>query len=105
MSAEMVTIIVAALGALDIATLLIFFVNRHDSKKNIEGRLQTLEKDTLRTQLLMLILMKPDEKQEIVTVAQHYFGQLKGDWYMTGIFNRWIEGTGLAKPEWFDADA
>lgn len=103
MDGTTVTLIIGVLGALDLATLIIFFVNRHDSKKNIQGRLQTLEKDTLRTQLLMLILLKPDEKQEIVTVAQHYFGQLKGDWYMTGIFNRWIENTGMAKPEWFDA--
>ena len=104
MNTELITIIVALLGALDLATLIIFFVNRHDSKKNIQGRLQTLEKDVLRTQLLMLILLKPDEKQEIITVAQHYFAQLHGDWYMTGIFNRWIEDNSLARPEWFDKD-
>ena len=104
MDASMITIIVAVLGALDLATLIIFFVNRHDSKKNITGRLTTLEKDTLRTQLLMLILLKPDERQEIVTIAQHYFGRLHGDWYMTGIFNRWIEENSMAKPEWFDKD-
>lgn len=104
MTTELVTIIVSVLGALDIATLIIFFVNRHDSKKNIQGRLLTLEKDTLRTQLLMLILLKPDERQEIVTVAQHYFRDLKGDWYMTGIFNRWIEDNSMASPEWFDKE-
>ena len=102
MSTEMVTVIVAVLGALDLTTLIIFFINRHDSKKNIQGKLVTLEKDVLRTQLLMLILLKPDEKQEIVKVAQHYFGVLHGDWYMTGIFNNWIESTGLARPEWFN---
>ena len=102
MDATLVTIIVAVLGALDFATLIIFFVNRHDSKKNLMGRLATLEKDVLRTQLLMLILIKPEEKQEIVTIAQHYFGDLHGDWYMTGIFNRWIEENSMARPEWFD---
>lgn len=104
MSGELITIIVAVLGALDLATLIIFFVNRHDSKKNIQGRLQTLEKDVLRTQLLMLILLRPEEKQEIVTIAQHYFAVLHGDWYMTGIFNKWIEANGEARPEWFDKD-
>ena len=104
MDGTTVTLIIGVLGALDLATLIIFFVNRHDSKKNIQGRLTTLEKDVLRTQLLMLILLKPDEKQEIVTVAQHYFGHLKGDWYMTGIFNRWIEENSMARPEWFDKE-
>lgn len=108
MSAEMVTIIVAALGALDIATLLIFFVNRHDSKKNIEGRLQTLEKDTLRTQLLMLMLLKPDSKHEIMTIGQHYFskksaGGIEGNWYMTDMFNHWLQECGDSAPEWFDS--
>lgn len=104
MSAEVVTIIVAVLGALDLATLIIFFVNRHDNKKNIEGKLSTLEKDVLRTQLLMLILMRPDSKQEILTIGQHYFRDLHGDWYMTGVFNKWISETGTMEPEWFDKE-
>lgn len=98
------TIIVAVLGGLNITQLIIFLVNRHDSKKNVEGKLTTLEKDVLRTQLLLLILMRPLETQEIMTIAQHYFGQLHGDWYMTGIFNRWIEENSMAKPEWFNAE-
>ena len=33
-----------------------FMINRHDSKKNVKGKLIKLEKDGLRTQLLLLIL-------------------------------------------------
>lgn len=53
--------------------------------------------------MLLLILMKPEEKQEIMTIGEHYFGKLKGDWYMTSIFNKWLEESGTAEPEWFDS--
>lgn len=98
------TIITAILGSATLAQLIIFFVQRKDNKKKIPEKLETLEKDTLRTQLLLLILLKPDERQEILTVAEHYFGVLHGDWYMTSIFNKWITGQGIAEPEWFDKD-
>lgn len=103
MSAEVVTIIVAVLGALDLATLIIFFVNRHDNKKNIEGKLSTLEKDGLRTQLLLLILLRPDEEHEILTIGEKYFGKLHGNWVATPIFNKWCEERDL-KPEWFNKE-
>lgn len=98
------TIAVAVLGGLNITQLIIFLVNRHDNKKNVEGKLVVLEKDVLRTQLLFLITMRPAEKQEIMTVAEHYFGQLHGDWYMTSIFNSYIEENEIAKPEWFNSE-
>lgn len=97
-------ILVAVLGVLDLATLIIFFVNRHDNKKNIEGKLTILEKDALRTQLLMLILMRPESKHEIMTIGEHYFADLKGNWYMTDIFNHWLTESGDAEPEWFDKE-
>lgn len=96
------TIIIAIVGSTAISSLVQFFVNRHDAKKNVKGKLVTLEKDVLRTQLLMLILMKPEEKQEILTVGQHYFETLHGNWYMTSIFNKWLEELNIAKPEWFE---
>lgn len=101
------TIIIGILGAVDFVTLLIFFINRHDQKKGLESKLQTLEKDGLRTQLLMLMLLKPESTQEIMTIGQHYFskkdvGGLEGNWYMTSLFNHWLQENGNAKPEWFD---
>ena len=101
---SIITIVISVLGALDIATLIIFFVNRHDSKKNVEGKLTTLEKDVLRTQLLMLILMRPEAKHEILTLGKHYFADLHGDWYMTDMFNHWLVERGDSEPEWFDKD-
>lgn len=99
-----ITIVVAVLGALNLTQLIIFFINRYDSRKNVEGKLTTLEKDVLRTQLLLLILMRPESKAEIMTVAQQYFGVLHADWYMTDIFNHWLTEQGDSAPEWFDRE-
>ena len=98
------TIIVSVLGSTALASLVQFFISRHDGKKNIKGKLDILEKDVLRTQLLLLITMRPQEKQEIMTVAEHYFGQLHGNWYMTSIFNKYIMDNEIAKPDWFNRE-
>lgn len=98
---NVIKIIIAIAGSTAVATLIQFFVTRHDNRKSLSKRLDKLERDGLRTQLLLLILLRPEEKREILTLSEHYFADLKGDWYMTSIFNRWIETTGIAEPEWF----
>lgn len=96
------TIIVAVLASNGLFALLQFLITRHDQRKSVKSRLDRLEKDGLRTQLLLMILMKPEEKQEILTIGEHYFHVLKGNWYMTSIFNKWLEEyTDGVKPEWF----
>ena len=97
------TIIASVLASNALFAFIQFLISRHDTKKSIKDKLSLLEKDTLRTQLLLMILMKPDEKQEILTVGEHYFKVLKGNWYMTSIFNKWLEDNKVAKPEWFRA--
>lgn len=97
----MTQIIIAILGSTAVATLIQFFVTRHDNRANISKRLDKLERDGLRSQLLLLILLKPGEVQEILTISEHYFKDLKGDWYMTSIFNRWVEESNISEPEWF----
>lgn len=101
-------IIVAVLASNAVFAFIQFIITRHDTKRNIDGKLHTLEKDGLRTQLLLLILMCPRERQEIMTIAEHYFSKppkgLDGDWYMTSIFNKWLLNADIAKPEWFDND-
>lgn len=102
----MQTIILAVLGSTALSSLIQFLIKRYDDKKNakfnVKEKLTTLEKDTLRTQMLLLILMKPEEQKEILTIGEHYFKELKGDWYMTSIFNKWLESSGTAEPEWFE---
>lgn len=104
----MQTIVLAVLGSTALSSLIQFLIKRYDDKKNskenVEEKLSILEKDTLRTQMLLLILMKPEEEQEILTIGEHYFKELKGNWYMTSIFNKWLKDTNTAEPEWFEKD-
>lgn len=81
-------------------------INRHldkkDQKQSFKSQLQKLEKDSVRTQLLVLISDYPEDKAEILECARHYFSDLHGDWYMTPIFNRWLAKEQIGKPEWFN---
>lgn len=94
------TIIVAVLASNGLFALLQFLITRHDQRKNVKGKLLNLERDGLRTQLLLLLLMMPEEKKEILTIGEHYFVKLNGDWYMTSLFEKWCKKYGL-KPDWF----
>ena len=97
-------ILIAVLGGGNLLLFIKFLIERYDKKKDqdIKGTLAKLEKDGLRTQLLLLILLKPEEKTEILKIAEHYFVKLKANWYMTGMFKRWCDQNGL-EPDWFDA--
>lgn len=108
-----ITIVVAVLGSNGVMGLIQFLITRHDTRKNIggqfaalkeelKGKLKKQEKDSLRTQLLFLVLIKPDEHQEILTIAQHYFADLQGNWYMTSIFAKWLQEQNIGEPEWFN---
>lgn len=102
MSATIITIIVAVISSQAIFGFIQFIITRRDTKNSIDGKLVKMERDILRTQLLLLVLLKPEEDQEILMVAEHYFHDLKGDWYMTSIFNKWLADADIAEPEWFD---
>lgn len=107
MSSTIVSIIIAVLASQALFGFIQFMITRKDTGKNISGKLTTLEKDVLRTQLLLLILMKPEEQQEIMTIAEHYFSKppkgLNGNWYMTSIFNKWLIDADIAQPDWFNS--
>lgn len=106
-------ILIAILGGGNLILFIKFLIERHDKKvekteeekkNDIKNTLIKLEKDGLRTQLLLLILIKPDEQTEILRIAEHYFKVLKGDWYMTSIFNKWLKAENVASPEWFETE-
>ena len=95
-----------------------FLINRHDNlkKENIDEKLKPLEskidkildeqkkseKDNLRTQLLVMMNMMPNNHSEILTLAERYFGDLKGDWFYSSLFARWLKDNDIEKPIWFD---
>lgn len=104
----METIVVAIIGSGVLSVLIsgIFDLikQKRAEKKataSIDHRLDKNEKDIVRLQLLVLISLFPDDESEIMEVARHYFSDLGGNWYMTTIFNKWLEKTNTGKPEWF----
>lgn len=101
-------LLIAVLGGGNLLLFIKFLIERHDRKKeqeehkdDLRDEVLTIKKDGIRTQLLMLILLRHEETREILRVAQYYFETLQGDWYMTSIFNKWLEDNNVAKPEWF----
>lgn len=70
-------------------------------KSKFRKQLERLEKDSLRTQILVMMSDYPNEKQEMLTLAERYFDQLKGDWYLTSLFNEWLIKSGTTPPTWF----
>ena len=110
-----------------VISFIIFMIKRHDEKegefkqvndtlKEIKDqaksdkdeankKFKVLEKDIVRTQLLVLMYnYESEDEHELMQVAEHYFVNLKADWYMTGLFNRFLEKKGIGKPDWFKLD-
>ena len=104
MTELVVPIVIAVLGSEALVRLIIFLVERRDGKKGLKTQLQKLEKDSCRTQMLVMLSDYPNEKQEIMTLAEHYFKDIKGNWYMTSIFNNWLKKHNVEKPTWFKGD-
>ena len=106
------TVVLACLGSTGFFSLLQFLISRKDKKseaddeckkdlKEIKRLCNVHEKDICRTQLLLLISDYPDNKTEIMTLGEHYFKDLKANWYMSSIFNTWLKAHNIAKPDWF----
>ncbi len=58
-------------------------------QQQIETGDRQTELQITRLELLNLIHNQPNNKVEIEKVARHYFLELGGDWYMTGIYSDW----------------
>lgn len=100
MNSTIVSIISAVLASNALFGFIQFIITRKDN--SFKKAMSRLERDVLRTQLLVMVVLKPKETQEILTLAEHYFKDLNGDWYMTSIFNKWLLESDIAQPEWFD---
>ena len=102
------TIVLAILASNGFFALIQFLITRWDTKKSIKGKLEHLERDSLRTQLLLMLLLRPNEQTEILTLAERYFRKppngLGGNWYMTSMFKSWLEEYTVLKPDWFETD-
>ena len=67
----------------------------NDKLDTIIKKVDSAEENATRSQLLTLMSDYPNNESEILKVAQYYFQDLKGDWYMTGLFTKWAESRGL----------
>lgn len=119
-----ITTIVVSLTSASVFSFIQFMITRGDQKKekektsnddlmktledirtdlvDLKKETKRLEKDGLRTQMLEMINDYPDNESEIMTLAEHYFKDLNGNWYATEIFNRWMERNHIIKPNWFN---
>jgi len=117
-------ILLTVLGGGNLVLFLKFLIERYDRKTErkedkeerkkdeewaeIKDTLKKLKKDGIRTQLLLLLLIKPEEETEILKLAEHYFKKppagLGGNWYMTNMFKNWLTEYKVGMPEWFETE-
>lgn len=62
---------------------------------SIAGKIDGIELNSTRNQLLTLMSNYPDNESEILKVADYYFNTLHGDWYMTELFTKWGNQRGV----------
>jgi len=102
---QIITVLIAILGSSGLIGFIQFLIARYDGKKDalsrIEKSQQSIKRDGTRTQLLMLIADYPDNTEEIMTLAERYFIELGGNWYMSTIFKKWLSERDIPAPEWY----
>lgn len=77
---------------------------RSSTKKEIEeikAATQENKMDGVRTQMLLLMSDYPDDTQEILKLAELYFKELGGNFYMDSIFSKWMKKKNIDRPSWF----
>ena len=105
-------VVLVVLGNTGFYALIQALVQSRNQKKGILSQIMTAigelkkqmkkqECDNCRTQLLLLISDYPHERQEIMTLAKHYFDDLDGNWYASSIFCSWLETNSIPEPYWF----
>ena len=106
---ENLGLIIGFAGTIVGSGIIQFLVNRYDAKKGIESKLDKIideqkkaEKDSLRVQLLVMMNLMPNNHEEIMTLGQRYFDDLKGDWFYSSLFAKWLKDNKIDKPLWFD---
>lgn len=101
----MLDLVIAAIGSGSLLLFAQFLIERRDRKKGqlakIIKQLDKQERDSCRTQMLLLMKDYPEEKSELFTIAEHYFKDLHGNWYMTTLFKNYLKENDIEPPLWF----
>jgi len=111
-------LVLGIIGALCGNGLIQYLLTRKDEQKkeSIENKLSPIEekidkilneqrkseKDNLRTQLLVMMNLMADNKEEIMTCAERYFKDLKGDWFYSSLFAKYLKENNIEPPIWFN---
>lgn len=99
----LIPILSAVLGAGFFGFIQFLITRKDETTKQLE-EMKVIQKDIqlslCRLQLLNLI-QHEGSQHELMIVAEKYFKDLEGDWYMTPIFCRWLEAHDYEKPNWF----
>ena len=105
---EVVIAVISAVGSAGFFAFLQFLITRKDERKDdlkdIRKRLAKIEKDSIRTQMLMLMNNYAENEQEILTLAEYYFHELKANFYMTSMFQKWLHQNNVEVPGWFQKE-
>lgn len=105
---EVVIAVISAVGSAGFFAFLQFLIARKDERKDdlkdIKKKLSKIEKDSIRTQMLMLMNNYAENEQEILTLAEYYFHELKANFYMTSMFQKWLHQNNVEVPGWFQKE-
>lgn len=92
---EIIPLIIGIVGSSGFTALVTRLLDRFGLQK----RVRALEQSTARLELLQLMQMDADTAQ-VLRVAENYFTQLDGDWYMGEEFTRWCSAKDITVPGW-----
>lgn len=65
-----------------------------DLKNTVQQSDARQNQQITRLELMELMNNQPENVAEIEKVAKHYFQELNGDWYMTGLYSKWCHEYG-----------
>ncbi len=108
-------IVTTAMGSTGLFAFLQYLISRHDNRKGVfrkildkldehDGLFLKSEKDSIRTQLLLMITDYPEDKAQILELGEHYFKDLNGNWYLSAIFQNYLRDCNIPTPPWFNAN-
>ena len=98
-------LVLGIIGGGAFLTFIQFLITRHDKKKGnvsvILDKLNKLERDECRTQMLLLMADYQSNVGELMRISEHYFKEIGGDWYMTSLFRDYLKQKNINEPYWF----
>lgn len=114
MSEQAQAILIGVLGSSAFCELVRYFIGKwkandkvaskfdavNQSMGEIKEELKSMKRNEIRLQLMVLMSDYPNKTDEIMLVAERYFSELGGDWYLTGFFKTWLEEHNIDKPSW-----